>query len=105
MFRNIHNFVLKLYSTNVDITSVNVLRGIMATSTTITKLPPTEDSLRQHCLRSYYQTKVWVNSLQPRPQLPNVTDFGWNIDVEGNITPILSTKKGIFLIYLKFNIS
>lgn len=65
IFRNIHDFVLKLYTANEEINSLNYLRGLLAASKTIDKLPPTEDSLYQHCLRAHYQCNIWLNSLRP----------------------------------------
>ncbi|KAJ8909595.1 hypothetical protein NQ315_003469 [Exocentrus adspersus] len=92
MLKNIQIFVVKLYSKNpnTSITSVNSLRGLLASSSTIANLPPTENSLRFHSLRAYYQTKVWLNSLEPCPKLPNIADYGWKIDNERNYNPILT---------------
>ncbi|KAJ8912624.1 hypothetical protein NQ315_000495 [Exocentrus adspersus] len=87
MLKNIQIFVVKLYSKNPN-TSIKLFIGLLASSSTIANLPPTEDSLRFHSLRAYYQTKVWLNSLEPCPKLPNIADYGWKIDNEGNYNPI-----------------
>lgn len=90
-FERIQNFVIKLYSSKAAASSVKVLRGLQAASAVIAKLPPTEDSLRLHTLRAYYQAKIWYQSLEPRPQLPNVENFGCKIDGD-RISPILTTR-------------
>lgn len=91
LFDQMHNFVLKLYSKNSDIVSVNILRGVMAASTPVTKLPPTKDALKLHCLRVYYQTKVWMQAMVPCPDLPPIEEFGWHLDEQGNLSPVLTT--------------
>ncbi|XP_018577534.1 uncharacterized protein LOC108915871 [Anoplophora glabripennis] len=91
MFKDIQMFIIKLYSKNPNIASVNILRGLLASSSTIANLPPTEDALRFHCLRAYYQTKVWLNGLEPCPKLPCIADYGWKIDKDGNVNPVLTT--------------
>lgn len=63
----------------------------MASSKPINKLPPTEDSLYQHCLRVNYQTYIWINSLHPTPSLADPVENGWK-RVENALVPVLSTK-------------
>lgn len=94
MFNNIEKFVIKLFSSNQNISSINTLRALLASSSLIGKLPPTKNSLKFHSLRAYYQTKVWLNSLEPNPQLPEVTECGWKFEETGDIqllSPILTT--------------
>lgn len=90
LFEKMHQFVIKLYTDRDDIRCINTLRGIMASSKAINNLPPTKDSLKQHSKRVHYQTKVWLNALISKPQLPNIVDNGWTI-VNNKISPILST--------------
>ena len=57
-------------------------------------LPPTDDALRQHVLRSLYQTRTWVQAVQPFPAILEPFHFGWKNDASGT-TPSLSTKTNI----------
>ena len=43
----------------------------------LSKLPPCEDSFRQHVKRAMWQTRILTNSHHPKPQLGNPEDFGW----------------------------
>ena len=57
-------------------------------------MPPTEDSLRQHVLGSLYQTRTWVQAVQPVPAILEPFYFGWKNDASGT-TPLLTTKTNI----------
>lgn len=94
LFTKMHNFVLRLYTNNTDISSIDDLRSILAISKTIDKLPPTENSLKQHCLRAYYQTKIWLSSLKPQPVLPSILEYGWMIEHD-QILPVLQTQPAL----------
>ncbi|KAK4877224.1 hypothetical protein RN001_009730 [Aquatica leii] len=91
MFVKMQNFVMKLYSKSTDVQSVDTLRGIMAATTPISRLPPTEDALKQHCLRVYFQTTVWENALEPLPTIPNFEQFGWHCNENSDPIPLLTT--------------
>ena len=54
-------------------------------------LPPTDDALRQHVLRSLYQTRTWVQAAQPVPAILEPFNFGWKNDVSGT-APLMTTK-------------
>lgn len=90
-FNKMVKFVMRYYTNNENIHCINDLRVILAFSKPIGKLPPTLDSLKQHCLRVHYQTKIWLNSTIPRPSLPDVSECGWKI-VNGKLVSILSTE-------------
>lgn len=90
-FNNVVKFVIRLYTTNNSIKCINDLRGILASSKPINKLPPTLASLKQHCNRVHYQTKLWLNSSIPRPSLPNILNCGWNIE-NGKLLAVLTTE-------------
>ncbi|KAJ8914703.1 hypothetical protein NQ315_017412 [Exocentrus adspersus] len=92
-FKDIEKFVIHLYSTNDNVNSINSLRGILAASIPINKLPPTLDSLRQHCLRAHYQAKIWLNSNIPQQEimLPSYERSGWKIE-EGKLVAVLLTQ-------------
>lgn len=81
---------LAMYGSSQDVKSVNQLRGLLAASKTLDKLPPTEDSLYQHYLRCHYQSYIWLNSLQPVIDLPSFEDFGWQLK-DSTVVPILQT--------------
>ncbi|KAJ8970935.1 hypothetical protein NQ317_016744 [Molorchus minor] len=91
LFSRMQLFVIKLYGGSSDVTCIDYLRGMNASYKSIDKLPPTQDSLRHHCLRVHYQTKIWLNSLNPQPQLPNILESGW-CSTEGKIQPVLQTQ-------------
>ncbi|KAJ8926347.1 hypothetical protein NQ314_021293, partial [Rhamnusium bicolor] len=90
LFYEVHTFVLRLYTSNEEISSVNNLRGILAASKTLEKLPPTEYSLKQHCLRAHYQTIIWLNALNPVINPPNVLEYGWQL-ISGKLVPLFQT--------------
>lgn len=92
LFKKMNEFVIKLYTSNPDVSSLDDLRGLQAVSKTIDKLPPTTDSLRQHCLRVFYQTKIWLNSLNPNPVLPDFSDYGWKVE-NGQVVPVLQLQQ------------
>lgn len=92
LFKEVHIFVLRLYTSNEEISSVNNLRGILAASKTLDKLPPTENRLKQHCLRAHchYQTIIWLNALNPVINPPNVLEYGWQL-INGKLVPLFQT--------------
>ena len=57
-------------------------------------LPLTADALRQHVLPSLYQTRTWVQAVQPVPAILEPFHFGWKNDASGP-TPSLTTKTNI----------
>ena len=57
-------------------------------------LPPAEDALRQHVLRSLYQTPTWVQATQHVPAILEPFTFGWKSDTTG-IAPLLTTKANV----------
>ena len=57
-------------------------------------LPPTDDALRQHVLRSLYQTRTCVQAAQPVPAILEPFHFGWKNDVSRK-APLMTTKTNI----------
>ena len=51
-------------------------------------LPPTSDAARFHIMRSHYQASVWIQAHVPSPDLPTVTDMGWDRK-DGQLVPQL----------------
>lgn len=93
VFNDTVKFVIRLYTTSADFECINSLRGILAASKSINKLPPTLDSLRQHCLRAHYQTRIWLNSTVPQQEaiLPNLDNSGWKF-VDGRKEAVFTTS-------------
>ena len=46
-------------------------------SRTLENMPPTKAALEQHIKRATYQANIWYKALQPDPQLPSPSDWGW----------------------------
>jgi hypothetical protein len=44
---------------------------------TLVRLPPSEDTFKQHVLRSSYQTKIWLNAHIPKPVVGSPLEHGW----------------------------
>ena len=49
------------------------------------QLPPCEDCLSMHILRSNYQAAIWRKCLEPSSFVPSSTDCGWTTDEGGNL--------------------
>ena len=52
------------------------------------RLPPSEDTFKQHVLRSSYQTKIWLNAHIPKPVVGSPLEHGWK-DGQFGLEPIL----------------
>jgi hypothetical protein len=52
------------------------------------RLPPSEDTLKQHVLGSSYQTKIWLNAHIPKPAVGSPLEHGWK-DGKFGLEPIL----------------
>ena len=52
-------------------------------SRTLENMPPTRAALDQHIKRVAYQANVWCKALEPDPQLPSPSDWGWVKDEVG----------------------
>ena len=86
-------FIIKLYSPKSKATSVNALREeLFHRLKDPEKLPPTQDSLYLHALRSRYQALIWYNAAEANPHHPQPEDFGWDTDETGlSLCPKLMT--------------
>ena len=56
------------------------------------KLPPTEDSLKQHIMLANYQSHVWYNTDKPILNLPSPNENGWTVNDEEELIPLMMTK-------------
>jgi hypothetical protein len=43
---------------------------------TLVRLPPSEDTCKQHVLRSSYKTKIWLNAHIPKPAVGSLFEHG-----------------------------
>ena len=57
-------------------------------------LPPTEDQLWYHLLRTNYQTFIWKHSLDSQKHFPSPHSHGWGID-EANFLNVTWTTQQI----------
>ena len=44
---------------------------------TLVRFPPSEDTFKQHVLRSSYQTQIWLNAHIPKPAVGSHLEHGW----------------------------
>ena len=79
----------KLKSCHHDL---NMLRVKLATSkdASLSRIPPSEPSFKQHVLRSSLQATVWMTSHLAKPPVRSPLDFGWQKGNNG-LEPVLFT--------------
>eukprot|EP00732_Lithocolla_globosa_P000316 Lithocolla_globosa_v1_NODE_87_length_6640_cov_111.536826.p4 type:complete len:211 gc:universal NODE_87_length_6640_cov_111.536826:1238-606(-) len=77
-FKLLQGLCCVLYDNSSTIRSVNKLRRHLFTKKlkSMDKIPPTEDSYLQHCLRVIYQVGVWM-SLHTMDKIPSPEGYGW----------------------------
>jgi hypothetical protein len=52
-------------------------------------IPPTKEALHQHVLRSAYQAgQIWSQCLNPLPEVPSPSSYGWMKDESGDWKPV-----------------
>ena len=75
----LERFVVLMYDRTSEATEVNEARKQLFTqkSRTLENMPPTKAALEQHIKRATYQANIWYKALQPDPQLPSPSDWGW----------------------------
>lgn len=81
------SFVCKLYG-RPKLSSVNECRYVMfcAKQSQSQSLPPCQDALHKHTLRSNYQAAIWRNALVAIPDIPSPGDHRWKL--EGDLITI-----------------
>jgi hypothetical protein len=69
-----------------------MLRVKLATSkdASLSRIPPSEPSFKQHVLRSSLQATVWMTSHLAKPPVRSPLDFGWQKGNNG-LEPVLFT--------------
>jgi hypothetical protein len=58
------------------------------TDSTLVRLPPSDDTFKQHILRSSYQTKIWLIADIPKPAVGSPLEHGCK-DGKFGLEPIL----------------
>ena len=64
--------------------NMNVLRAKLAAKRecVLAKLPPCEESLKQHVRRAAWQTRIWISSHIAKPDLGSPLEYGWKREGE-----------------------
>ena len=92
-----NKFFSLLYSSSVPMAMNKLCYKLFSTSRStpdIRSLPPTDEALFQHILRSHYQVLIWKSVLLKGPPVENATDWGWEIK-NGLLEPVIGA-------YLRF---
>ncbi len=80
----LEKFVCLLYATKPTTSSVNELRYNLFCSRRgeleSHQLPPCQDCLMKHSLRSNYQATIWKRSVLADPQVPTPHGRGWKLE-------------------------
>ena len=50
------------------------------------QMPCRKDALGKHIQRSVYQATIWKNALNAMVDCPDITNHGWLVDDDGNVT-------------------
>ena len=91
---NLERFVVIIYCRTSDDGHVNTARMSLFSqmSRNIENIPTTQAALDQHIKRSSYQLgHVWGQSLEVQPELPDVTDWGWETSQTADYIPKWTT--------------
>ena len=90
----LERFVVLVYCRTSDDMHVNTTHMTLFSqmSRNIENIPPTHAALDQHIKRSSYQSgHAWRQSLEVQPELPDVTDWGWETSQTADYIPKLTT--------------
>ena len=70
--------------------NLNSLRYKMASTkdTSLARIPPCEDSFKQHVLRSQWQCKIWLSSHITKPDIGSPLSHGWK-STDSGLQPVL----------------
>ena len=85
VFKTLEQFTCILYSSHTHNTEVNKLRKEMFTmgNKRLESLPPTKEALRQHTLRTAYQSAhVWGQCELAEPSYPSPKKWGWEKNID-----------------------
>ena len=69
--------------------SMDILRAKFAAKrdSSLAKLPPCEDSIKQHIRRASWQVRIWISSHIPKPDLGSPLHHGWRKE-ENRLVPV-----------------
>ena len=94
-FQGLEQFTCRLYATRVNVTSVNKLRYHIFSAKrgdlNSCSLPPSQDPLKQHCLRANYVCAIWHRSLEQAPAIPSPVGHGWKTDADNKLSYVWMT--------------
>lgn len=62
------------------------------TTPSIKSLPPTDEALQQHLMRSHMQVMIWKSALEKSPTRVKPTDWGWELR-EAVLSPVTGISK------------
>ena len=72
---------------HIDLNKLQVKLATVKDSTLV-RLPPSEDTFKQHVLRSSYQTQIWLTAHISKPTVGSPLEHGWK-DGKFGLEPIL----------------
>ena len=78
-FQCLEILAISFYDKNSEDVHVNAARVTLSSQKKFDfeLLPPTQSALLEHVNRSFYQSRVWLQSLLSIQTLPSPSDFGW----------------------------
>ena len=86
-FESIEKFTCRLYGSSQE--NINNVRYKIYCSKqgkiSLASLPPCRHTLKKHCQRANYQTRIWRRCLEQNYLIANPTDHGWIDDDDGNL--------------------
>ena len=71
--------------------SLNDLHFRLATTmeTALSKLSPSEASIKQHLLGASWRAKMWIHAHQSVPNIPSLVGHGWKVENDTIIPVVL----------------
>ncbi|KAK3912859.1 Chromosome-associated kinesin KIF4 [Frankliniella fusca] len=93
----LEKYTIRLYDSKTKLNNINTVRRDLYDGVkTLTMIPATRDSLRQHTLRAAYQAgQVWGQAHLPNPAPSDPTRWGWKKDGE-KLVPLWSTLPDVW---------
>ena len=87
-FESVEKFTCRLYCSSQE--NINNVRYKIYCSKqgkiSLASLPPCRHTLKKHCQRANYQTRIWRRCLEQNYLIANPTDHGWIDDDDGNLS-------------------
>ncbi|KAK3909702.1 Cis-prenyltransferase 4, chloroplastic [Frankliniella fusca] len=97
IFGLLEKFTIRLYDSKSKATDVNTVRKDLYDGVkTLSMIPPSKDSLRQHILRAAYQGgQIWGQAHLPEPTPADPTKWGWKKNGD-TLQPMWSTLPDVW---------